>query len=152
MCENCWQFLPKNRLFTGSLTSQESTSFTPIFLPALTQFIFWDHFQYFHNFISKIENPFFFGARRQFRWYEWPRAVWSTSHTVWMFIRLQGYPFDGSGTSRGVSMVHVLSYVSLPTINFLLYNSSNRTWKCIWSVVSCVAAWASDVEYRNYST
>jgi hypothetical protein len=42
---------------------------------------------------------------------------------------IQGYLFDGSGTSGGVSMVRVLSYVSLSTISFLLYNSSTIVFR-----------------------
>lgn len=39
--------------------SQEIASHTPIFLPALITFVFEGHGQYFHNFISRIENPLF---------------------------------------------------------------------------------------------
>jgi hypothetical protein len=40
-------------------TSQEIASLTPIYLPALICFVFEGHGRYFHNFISRIENPLF---------------------------------------------------------------------------------------------
>ncbi|KAF8502651.1 hypothetical protein F5888DRAFT_1665933 [Russula emetica] len=39
------------------LTSQEIASLTLISLPALNNFVFEGHGKYFHNFISRIENP-----------------------------------------------------------------------------------------------
>jgi hypothetical protein len=42
------------------LTSQEIiASLTYISLPALTVFVFEGHGKYFHNFISRLENPLF---------------------------------------------------------------------------------------------